>query len=970
MPSRSMMLRGAAALAVCSLYGSADAALTFGLYGNWDSQARYDAANRAMTNIVNRYNVYGDFTAGNNGNIPVFYNPGVPTAQSGYGGYGSSIEFGGTYPNDRVAQHESNHWMGSGTWYNWGPQFNNGVWTGARVNQLMQQFDGESAVLRQAGVHFYNYGLNYDNEVYNDATLMRNVALTYAMRQDMGNGVQANPWSAKTVTLTASDPLGTSAFNWFGGGYSGNYQGWSDRYFAHAGAAYSTGDYIIRTPTDSYNVNATTPSFTFAGDSLTVNNTNGINGGMLFKGVGTSGVVTIKNLILDGGYVRHATNTGDLFRLAGNVTLKGNPTIDAGNGNIEISAAISGSGSLNKAGANVLTLTAANGYAGATNIKAGTLRLASRGAVANYSFDNVSGATVLNGGFGGAGMNGTLANGATVVAGGRFGNAVSLANGASVDINSPITDLGSAGNWAVSAWVKTTADGSSILTKGNGTGWNGGNTIFYLGDGDRGGSGGLPSGVRNGGGFFQPAPAGSTPVTDGQWHLVTYVNKGGTYAIYTDGVLQSLNPGNDGFVTADVGSVVRLGVSTNTVAADGTRNFNGLMDAVQFYGQSLSPEQVAALFQGRTLGTLPSTTVVNISNGAALDLNGTAQEVSGLTGVAGSKVLLNGGELIVNNAGDATYAGQIVGSGSFTKSGPGTLTLTGANGQNGQNTINGGTLVISGQYALGGSAYGGTTFNGGTLKYAANLSGANGGSDISRDDFARPRPVTINAGGATIDTNGNDVTFASSIGNYGAGGLTKLGAGRLTLDAAATYAGPTVVGGGALRVNGSLAASSGLTVNAGGTLEGTGTVFAITLDAGGKIEPGTGIGTLHGGSLTWNSDGVSSLGLFELGSADGSSDLLALSGALVKGGGSQFLFDFSGGVDGQTYTLISFADGQTSFSASDFAVAPTTGNIFGTFSVDGDSVNFTRGVAVPEPTGVLVLGAAGLGALCRRRRTS
>src|SRR5689334_9443281 len=73
-------------------------ALTFSINGNWDSQARRDAATAAMTNVVNRYNVYGDFTWGNNGNIPVYYNAGVPTAQSGYGGYGSSIEFGGTWP--------------------------------------------------------------------------------------------------------------------------------------------------------------------------------------------------------------------------------------------------------------------------------------------------------------------------------------------------------------------------------------------------------------------------------------------------------------------------------------------------------------------------------------------------------------------------------------------------------------------------------------------------------------------------------------------------------------------------------------------------------------------------------------------------------------------------------------------------------------------------------------------------------
>ena len=90
-------------------------------------------------------------------------------------------------------------------------------------------------------------------------------------------------------------------------------------------------------------------------------------------------------------------------------------------------------------------------------------------------------------------MNGTLANGATIVAGGQFGNAVSLAGGASVNINNPIVDLGNNGNWTVSAWVKTTTPGGIHPHQGRRRGWANGNTIFYLGDGTAGGSGGIPS---------------------------------------------------------------------------------------------------------------------------------------------------------------------------------------------------------------------------------------------------------------------------------------------------------------------------------------------------------------------------------------------------------------------------------------------------------------------------------------------
>lgn len=424
-------------------------AVWWGTYGSWDTQARRDAADASMLAVVNRLNAYGDFNWGNDGWVDVYYNAGVPTAQASY--YGS-VDFGGTWPNERVTQHEMNHWLGSGTYWNWANQFSGGVWGGARVNTLIKQFDGDAAVIRQAGYHFYPYGLNYDSEVTDAATYMRNVALTYAMRQDMGNGNPANPWSATRVTLTGSDPLGTSAFNWYGGGWSGaSYPGWDDKYVPHTGAAYFTSDYLLRTPLDSYSPGGTTPSFTFGGTSLTVNNTNGVSGGLLFKGVGNTGVVTIPNLILDGGYVRHASGAGDLFQLAGNVILRNSPTIDAGQGNIRVLGAVSGAGSLTKKGAYTLTLAGGqNTYTGGTVVQAGTLVLEGGGATGAIrgSLAIGSGATVKL---------------AAVDALGWQGAAVAVSQ---IDIAGTLDNAVSGNNGYLASWTLT---GGTISSTGGGT---------------------------------------------------------------------------------------------------------------------------------------------------------------------------------------------------------------------------------------------------------------------------------------------------------------------------------------------------------------------------------------------------------------------------------------------------------------------------------------------------------------------
>ena len=109
-------------------------------------------------------------------------------------------------------------------------------------------------------------------------------------------------------------------------------------------------------------------------------------------------------------------------------------------------------------------------------------------------------------------------------------------------------------------------------------------------------------------------------------------------------------------------------------------------------------------------------------------------------------------------------------------------------------------------FLAGGLGTGTITVNGGGLQWAAGNT-----SDISAQLAA------IGSGGATFDTNGNNVSFATTL--TGSGGLTKAGSGTLTL-AGASYTGATNVNGGTLQAGAAnvFASSSAVTVASGATL--------------------------------------------------------------------------------------------------------------------------------------------------------
>lgn len=162
------------------------------------------------------------------------------------------------------------------------------------------------------------------------ATLPTNSAIFLAV---MMAGLAFVGWSsAAPVTLNTADALGVSSFNAAGG--------WSSGSAPSAGNDYFVPIVRLRTPVSG-------SSFTFGGDSLTIAGPNGL---MTYKGTGSAGVITVNNLILNGGSLDQLSGSADVFRLAGNLNVQGSSIIHAKQGPIVISAVISGNGTITNPG--------------------------------------------------------------------------------------------------------------------------------------------------------------------------------------------------------------------------------------------------------------------------------------------------------------------------------------------------------------------------------------------------------------------------------------------------------------------------------------------------------------------------------------------------------------------------------------------------------------------------------------------
>ena len=239
-----------------------------------------------------------------------------------------------------------------------------------------------------------------------------------------------------------------------------------------------------------------------------------------------------------------------------------------------------------------------------------------------------------------------------------------------------------------------------------------------------------------------------------------------------------------------------------------------------------------------TLGSRMLTLINNETYSGLTTISaGTLVLGNGITSGAVAGNILNNSSLIFNNPVAQSYTGNIRGNGGLVMLGAGPLALSGSNTYTGGTLLDSGTLNFTSSALPAGSNS--ITFNGGVLQWAAGNT-----LDVSAG-FA---PIAASQL-ANIDTNGNNVTFASPLS--GQGGLTKYGAGILTLTASNGYTGGTTVDAGTLLAANTAAlpgytAPGSIVVNAGATLAVTAGTKAgeFSLTSGGGVDS-----VLLGGSV-------------------------------------------------------------------------------------------------------------------------
>ena len=475
---------------------------------------------------------------------------------------------------------------------------------------------------------------------------------------------------------------------------------------------------------------------------------------------------------------------------------------------------------------------------------------------------------------------------------------------------------------------------------------------------------------------------------------------GNTYQTGTFRIRTIEGPGSYTFAGASLEIQAGLGMRIKNT---GTNTVNNFIVANQGIVELSRPNNVNG---AGSVGTLTGT--ISLPSGTATFLAGNSSDSNLHVFTVNSTISGSGG---LNTANNFT-----LGTGVFANS-VGTVILAGSNSFSGgaeSNGVAGSRLWLGNANAVRNSTLtvsiaGGLAFGSGIGTF--NLGGLAGSQNIALIDSGSAA-VTLNIGGGI---NNNSSTYGGVLS--GAGGLTKSGAGTLTLSNATIYSGITNVTNGLLAISGSgsianspvISLASGASLDVTGvtpsifqlaaaqTLSGNGALLASgkTVEAAGTISAGNspGILTQNGGVLALigdgdfnfqilDADGVAGVGYdtysltnsaaLSLASLSISNkyniNLWSLSSTGPDVSGNALNFD---GLANKSWTLFSTDSVISGFDQSFFSI--NTGSFNGTsgFSNNlnggGFSVGLTDGgtdlslnfVAVPEPSSLVLLAFAG-----------
>jgi autotransporter-associated beta strand protein len=452
--------------------------------------------------------------------------------------------------------------------------------------------------------------------------------------------------------------------------------------------------------------------------------------------------------------------------------------------------------------------------------------------------------------------------------------------------------------------------------------------------------------------------------------------------------LENANNSNTWFQTAGGALVFNNVASLTTASSSTSRTVTLAGDGAFTFNREL--RQGGLSTAGKVIYTGNGTVTMNGTNtlGGGFDITGGGTViVNGGTGVGQGLITMGGGSgttnmpiLRINTTNGLSNLNSLKGSTSISTMG--TLDLIG-------NDTNAVTTFVMNQYQ-GNNINFTSRGEGKTLLQftnAANILTSSASSGGGRRMFNNSTNLlvqfdgTMDVGGTVSDisviSGQGEFIFNGSLFNTGIGvrGLRKDGTGKVTLQAANTYNGDTVVAGGTLIVNGSLQ-SPMTTVNNGALLGGSGSLQGVLLN-GGTISAGNSAGLLTMNSLN-ASDGNF---VFELGAPSSRGityDAIDVSSLLTLGTDTAFAFETLNNyafADGNTYDLFNWGSADmTNFNVSVLEAALPDLNTASTdlkWNVSNFTLDGTVGV-IPEPSAsaMLAVGIAGLIAtrIYKRRR--
>ena len=588
----------------------------------------------------------------------------------------------------------------------------------------------------------------------------------------------------------------------------------------------------------------------FAGDI-------GGTGSLTKTGAGTL-TLTGTNSYTGGTTISAGTLVGDTDSLTGNITNNAALAFSqAADGTF--SGDISGTGSFAKTGAGVLTLSGNNSYTGTTTLSSGTLKAGAAQVLGTNSAVSLAAATTLD------------LNGFDQTVGSLSGTGNVSLGTAALSVGGDNSSTAYGGSMSGSGSLTKTGSGTLTLTGSNS--YTGGTTI--AGGTLVGNSDSLTGNIAN-----------NAALTFNQTAAGTYTgNITGTGSLTKTGSGTLTLTGANSYAGGTTVSGGTLAGNTASLTGDITNNaalaFNQTADGT--YAGNIGG---TGSFTKTSSGTLTLSGSNSYTGGTTVSAGELAGDTTSLTGD-----ITDHAKLTFNQTWDDSFSGAISGTGSLTKTGSGTLTLSGSNSYTGGTTISGGALVgnttslsgdITDNAALtfnqtaDGVFAGNISGSGSFTKAGAGtltLSGTNsytGGTLVSNgkligNSASLTGAITNNA--ALVFDQATDGAFSGSIS--GTGTVTKSGGGRLDLAAGSSIsAASLVVEAGHLAINGD-ASGTQVMVAEGASLGGNGHFGGLTLGPGATVAPGNSIGTLNvGGDITFAPDTIYAVEVDAAGNGD------------------------------------------------------------------------------------------------------